>query len=50
MKINRLLEENILFLLIIFSIIIYVILNEPLRTYPGLYIDLLEKTVNFIGK
>jgi hypothetical protein len=50
MRINRHLEENILFSLILFSIIIYVIMNEPLRTYPGLYIDLLEKTFNFIGK
>ena len=50
MRTNRLLWENALFLLILFCTIIYVTMNEPLRTYPGLFIDLLEKTLEFLGK
>jgi hypothetical protein len=50
MRTNRLLWENALFLLIVFCTIIYVTMNVPLRTYPGLYIDLLEKTLEFLGK
>ena len=50
MRTNRLLWENALFLLILFCTIIYVTMNKPLRTYPGLFIGLLEKTLDFFGK